>query len=303
MSEINPEFKFKGDEFMNRYRIIGMITSKSPIHIGTGDRREDNSQLEKESGNNSDEEKHFIDKIARDSEGLPYIPGSALRGAIRNYLLQIFRSFNRKIADDKNYESDYFKNMDQDEQIEYIQNKASLLEQVFGTPFCETKVDFWDATLKNRADVPELAVKGWDNDGQSYVVRSVTIDPITGAAEPHKLYSFDVVPSGLQFEVNVVGQNLNNIEMGFLLFGLNGFNSEIYPLTIGAMSGRGFGMMKFEANSIYYLPKGDLPNWSKLALDLDHAGFNLFSQLQPADLNKMITTFKDAFRKVIRRAA
>ncbi|GAI75535.1 unnamed protein product, partial [marine sediment metagenome] len=79
MSEINPEFKFKGDEFMNRYRIIGMITSKSPIHIGTGDRREDNSQLEKESGNNSDEEKHFIDKIARDSEGLPYIPGSALR--------------------------------------------------------------------------------------------------------------------------------------------------------------------------------------------------------------------------------
>lgn len=288
MSKINPRFKFKGDPFENRYRLMGSLETQTPLHIGTGYRRKD----EKGATDINDEDEHFIDEIARDFKGMPYLPGSSLRGVTRNYLLQIFRSFGEDYAQDPDYEKGIFKNMEQKDQINYMQTAASLLEQVMGTPFSESKVEFWDCPLTNKVSAPELTAKGWDDARQTYVVRSVAIDPVTGAAEKNKLYAFDVIPPGARFEVNIVGQNLNDLEMGFLLFGLYGFNSEIFPLTLGAMSGRGFGRMKFSLDKICCLTGNDLENWTQLALTLEHAGFNLVPELpDTARENKLKNVF------------
>ncbi len=294
------EYRFKGDDFENLYRIEGILTAKSPVHIGTGESRPDLEtwKAKKDKGEISEDEKpHEIGEIERDVKGLPILTGSALRGVVRHYLLSLFRSFNGgKIADAPDYENAEFKTMNQEKQKEYMKS-ASLLEQLFGTPFCESKIEFWDAPLVLKVEGSRYTSKGWDPDRQSYVVRSVAIDPVTGAAERNKLYSFDVIPSCMQFHLNVVGRNLSERELGMLLLGLEGFNSLIYPLTIGAMAGRGFGRMLFKLENIYCLKEENLPEWLALASSTDSAGYSLLSglKLQKEEAEKSIKTFKSGF--------
>ncbi len=302
----NPENdKLYDDSFENRYRIEGELIALSPTHIGSGETRQDENNPAKKENESPPE----ISEIVRDFEEKPYLPGSALRGVVRHYLLQIFKPISLNIANDPNYETDklplldsnleykLFKDLKQKEQIEYMKQNASLLEQLFGTPFTKSKIEFWDAPACNKISAPEFENRGWDEERQSYVVHSVAIDPKTGAAEKHKLYSFDVAPAGLRYEVNIVGQNLSEIELGFLFFGLEGFNSKVFPLTIGAMAGRGFGRMELRVKDIYCLEARDLEGWIGNTKSNDSAGYNAI----PDDCKseKLIQDFKDEFLKAI----
>lgn len=295
------EYRFKGDPFGNLYRLEGILTAKSPIHIGTGESRLDLDTFKAQNDKgeiDGDEAPHEIGEIERNVKGLPILTGSALRGVVRHYLLSLFRSFDGgKIAAASDYESPKFKEKDQEQQKDYMVRGASLLEQLFGTPFCESKIEFWDAPLVRKVEGTRYQSKGWDPDRQSYVVRSVAIDPVTGTAERNKLYSFDVIPPGMEFHLNVLGRNLSDRELGMLLFGLEGFNSAIYPLTIGAMAGRGFGRMSFKLGNIYRLQKKDLPKWVELAGRTDNAGYSLLAEmkLSAAEASKSIDTFKAVF--------
>lgn len=292
---------FKGDAFRNRYRIAGELTATTPTHIGNGEikerPRDGKSEKPKKQNEKTTQDVSLIALGFKDGGLRPYLPGSALRGNVRHYLLQIFRAFGHRIAADADFAGTAFRDYEESQQIDYMINKASLLEQLFGTPFSEGKIEFWDAPAKNEVAAPEFAGRGWDNDRQTYIVQSVSIDPETGAADSHKLYAFEVAPPGLSYEVNIVGQNLTDEELGFLLFGLYGFNSEIFPLTIGAMAGRGFGRMAFKVTNIYRIQnqEQELANWVKLALAQDHAGYNLLPKVtEPVD--QLIRRFKDAFQ-------
>lgn len=306
MTGNKQEFIYKGGDFVNRYRITATLTTLSPLHIGSGTRRPDDRSEESKkktaspaaddkTNDKPKDETVDVDEVVRDARGWPYIPGSSLRGVVRHYLLQIFRGYNPKIAKEEDYESDDFRKKEQKEAMQYLETKASMLERLFGTPFSESKVEFWDAGLKQEINAPpEFAPKGWNQDWQTYPVRSVAIDPATGAAEAHKLYNFDVVPTGAQFEANIVGQNLTDAELGLLFFGLFGFNSEIYPLTLGAMAGRGFGRLRFKVDRIYRLTSAEIENWINVALNQEHAGFKLFEHLKPEASEALLRQFKDA---------
>ncbi|NTW88862.1 MAG: hypothetical protein HGB26_07015 [Desulfobulbaceae bacterium] len=276
----------------NRYRIEGELVALSPTHVGTGETRP--VARPKKSDNAGDQESTDITMIARDCTGLPYLPGSSLRGVVRNYLLQIFRHVNPDIADVENYEGQRFKDKTQDQIVSDILPTASLLEKVFGTPFWAGKVEFWDAPASNRISGNHFVEKEWDDERQCYLVRSVAIDPITGTAENHKLYTFEVAPAGIRYQLNIVGQNLEPEELGFLLFGLSGFNSKIYPLTIGAMSGRGFGQMTFEIKKVYALTEDGLSDWVKAAATNDHAGYSALKCLEEP-VENIIKPFKEKF--------
>jgi len=290
---------FKGDDFVNRYRLEGELCALTPTHIGTGETRSEKRPKSKE--DKQEQETQEIAVIARDFKGLPYLPGSALRGVVRHYLLQVFRSFKHRLADDPNFEHEKFRDLDQQQQITYMKNEASLLEQLFGTPFSESKVEFWDSPALNKVEaLPDCVEKGWDKNGQSYVVRSVAINPETGAAEAHKLYAFEVAPPGLRYHVNIVGQNLTAEELGFLLFGLHGFSSEIFSLTLGAMAGRGFGRMCFELKNLYRVERADLKNWINLAAASNHAGYKMLPKVEGA-IEPLVKPFKDSFHERMRR--
>ncbi len=276
----------------NRYRIEGELVAQSPTHVGTGETRP--VDRKKKSDSAGEQESTDITMIARDCTGLPYLPGSSLRGVVRNYLLQVFRHLNPVIAYEENYEEKRFRDKTQDQIVDEMLPVASLLEKVFGTPFWAGKVEFWDAPASNRISGARFVDKEWDDERQCYLVRSVAIDPITGTAESHKLYTFEVAPAGIRYNVNIVGQNLEPEELGFLLFGLSGFNSEIYPLTIGAMSGRGFGQMKFEVKKIYALTQEGLSDWVKEASTHDHAGYSALKCLEEP-LENIIQPFRERF--------
>ena len=288
----------KGDNFRNRYRFKGLLTALSPLHIGTGEDIEE-SILKGNIEATVDERKEVKDVkvslIATDHKDKPYIPGSALRGVLRHYLRNIFTDCgNERLIKEQVFESDEFKNKTQIEKINYMRDDASIWECVFGTPFAEGKVEFWDAPTINPTANNQFASRGWLADRNTYLVKSVAIDPETGTADPHKLYTFEVAPTGLCFEVNVVGQNVSNEELGMLIFALESFNSDILPVTIGGMAGRGFGRMKFELAEIHCLNENDLNDWIKNSRDRERAGY--YSLKDVTDQKKqLIAHFKEKF--------
>lgn len=291
-------YVFKGDCFENRIRITGTLQAISPTHIGTGETRPETRE-----GKDRKIETTDVSMIALDANGLPYLPGSAIKGVVRNYILQLLQADYPRIAKEHDYQSSEFRDKDQETQINFMENNVSVLEQVFGTPFAEGKVEFWDAPAANKVTAPPLwETKGWNKDRQSYVVHSVAIDPTTGAAEKHKLYSFEVVPQGVVYQVNIVGQNLSDDELGLLLFGMEGFNSRIVPLTIGAMSARGFGRMAFKPEKIYRITKADLPAWIESSLmRYDSAGYEALPEIT-GSADAMIQSFKTKFLDTITRS-
>lgn len=286
----------KGDTFINRYRLTGELTAISPIHIGSGEAIPDESIL------NEKKEPVEVSLITTDYNKKPYIPGSALRGVMRHYLRHIFVGLgNNKLAQDQDFEADKFKNVEQGKQIEYMRTEASMLELLFGTPFAEGKIEIWDSTLLNPIMNNQFTKEqGWNPERQTFTVKSVAIDPVTGTALPHKLYTFEVTPPGFKYELNIVGQNLSNEEIGMLLFGLDAFNSDIFPLTIGAMAGRGFGRMKFSLKKIYQLTLKELPAWITNANNNGHAGYESLPEVTNKKA-EFIQQFKAAFLQKVGR--
>jgi CRISPR/Cas system CSM-associated protein Csm3 (group 7 of RAMP superfamily) len=289
-----------------RIRLEGTLKATSPTHIGTGETR----PVDRAKKNSEDvaPESTEISMIARDCSGLPYLTGSAIRGVVRNYLLQLFRSLPGKIAreEDDSYYADVLakakaRGKTQDDVYCEECSKASLLEKLFGTPLWAGKIEFWDASATSRIDGSCFKDKEWDDDRQCYLVHSVAIDPVTGAAEAHKLYTFEVAPAGLSYKVNIVGQGLDEQELGMLLFGLNGFNSSIYPLTIGAMSGRGFGQMTFKIDKLYVLEDNEdaIKGWADQANLHDHAGYHGLTEMSDTERGGLIDKFKQAFSEAI----
>ncbi|NWF92968.1 MAG: hypothetical protein HXY46_08625 [Syntrophaceae bacterium] len=285
--------KLKGDPFENRYRVVGVLESLTPLHIGSGLVREEPLSTSQEHTDPTETVK--VSEICVDYSNKPIIPGSTIRGNIRHYLLHVFQPISATIA--KEFEGP--EDLNQQQQIDYMLNQASMLERLLGTPFAEGKVEFWDAPLINRTIQmpPGYESAGWNPDRCTYIVKSVAIDPATGTAAARKLYTFEVAPAGMQYELNVVGQNLDDEELGLLFFGLEAINSEIYPLTLGAMSGRGFGRMKFSAKTIYKLDKQDLNEWIKQSIEKSHGGYYALKEVK--DYQKLINRFKDAFSELV----
>ena len=195
----------------------------------------------------------------------------------------------------------------QKNQIDFIKNHASVLERIFGTTFAASKIDVLDASYSNMQNNLQHSVKKlqkfqppyWDDKRMTYITQSVAIDPASGTAAAKKLYNFEVIPPGVSFNVKITGQNLHPLEMGLLLFGLNGFNDPVYPVTLGAMNARGFGQLAWELREIRYLSKNDLTEWVKKAIDDPAAGYNSLDKLNDDDQQMFIDEFKNVLRNAL----
>lgn len=279
--------QLKGEAFQNRYRITGALTTASPLHIGTGEER----LLD------ADSDIH-VSTIITDWQGKPLIPGSTLRGVLRNWLLTVLEGIGSEWAKERNYRDNELLEMDQSNQIQLVKDTFSYLELLFGTPFNAGKVEVWDAicctgNLQSMND----KLLGWDGNRLTYVDTSVAIDPARGTAKEKLLYKAEVVPPGVTFELNLVAQNLSDVELGLVLLGLEGFNSQIYPIQVGARRGRGYGRMKFEMGSIYQLDRAGIKGWIKETLeargiDMPPAGYFGQRELTEAERKHKIEDVK-----------
>jgi len=291
--------QLKGDAFSNRYRITGTLTTLSPLHIGTGEERPMEFSSE-------DERNKFMEKVGKipnistiitDHRGKPLVPGSSLRGVLRNWLLTVMEGIGIKWAVDRDYAE--LLEEDQTEQILQAQNDFSYLELLFGTPVNAGKVEVWDATCcTGDLEAMNDRLLGWDSRRLTYVDTSVAIDPARGTAKNKLLYKADVVPPGVTFELNLVAQNLSDEELGLVLLALEGFNSQIYPIHVGARGGRGYGRMEFRMGAIYRLEQDGVKEWIRNTLhaestDTKHAGFFGLPKLTEAEQEQKIKDVKD----------
>jgi CRISPR/Cas system CSM-associated protein Csm3 (group 7 of RAMP superfamily) len=278
---------FRGDAFENRYRIDFTLTTTAPFHLGTGDVTEDEGRLshagkkDESTGEKSKETSEFS-LVASDVHQKPMIPGSSLKGALHGWLLRLFSHFEKVavLRDEADYHSEENKAIWEDEAK--AKEKLSLLEMVFGSPVGAGKVDFWDVAFSQGVDEkPSKKVEDiihWNQDRQTAILTSVAIDPVRGTAANGKLYNFEIVPEGVQFKGSLVGQNLAKEEVGMLLLVLNSFNSKINPVTLGAMSGRGFGRFESKVTGVHRLDSSNLKKWVKTALENDAAGFTALGE-------------------------
>ncbi len=308
MSTVNY---LKGSNFINRYKIVGHLITETPLHIGSGGVTNRPGLTKKE----NEKEPVDISEVALDLQEKPCLPGSTLRGNIRSWLLQILRCVpkswpesNETLAWEHDFENlvHYERYQQQGEQINFMKNSASVLERLFGTAFSASKIDVWDApciTSGNQLTVPpELSHANqppyWSSQRLTYVTQSVAIDPNTGAAADQKLYHFEVIPKGVMFKVTLVGQNLTDLELGMLLFGLEAFDSQIFPVTLGAMSNRGFGHFKWNLQEIYRLDLSNMRDWLKEAISANSAGY---ASLKPLGASKeaLINNFKETFKNAL----
>lgn len=254
----------KGEGFLNRYRFTGTLRTLSPLHIGTGEAVSDEKYYSAEELKVFLKKKQDIPKVSLVIKGFnkkPLIPGSTLRGVTRHWLLSVLYGFGAEWARSHEYEEKSLTELDQAAQINHIKGQFSWLELLFGTPFHEGKIEFWDAGCKTGSLEAPDELLGWDARTLTYVDTSVAIDPQTGTAVENLLYKAEIVPPGLEFEFNLVGQNLVDFELGLILLALQGFNSEIYPIEVGARGGRGYGRVQFIPGPIYGLKADQMSSW------------------------------------------
>ena len=310
---------FKGSEFQNRYKITGTLETISPLHIGNGDRQENEDRLHRVV--KDDEKKEKIKKrlkkedlslkystVMIDAKQSAYIPGTTLKGNLRAWLERIFSHCSLGLAetnDNKRVKELY----DIVEKIDVskdggasrklLTSKLKINEYLFGSGANEGKLEIWDAPMVKKPrkadDKKAFDICGYDPRRGTILLKSVAINPVTGTAEKKKLYNYEVVPEGARFELTIAGQNLQEDELGMLLFALYGFNSQIYPVTLGAMGGVGFGRFAFKLNKVHCLDKSNFKAWVKSAMESGHAGYTDIPELGEKECMQRIQSFKKSF--------
>ena len=300
----------KGDPFVNRMRFTGTLTTLAPLHIGTGTgstervTRAPKGADKKATQATADQPKPDptteVALVMKDFRGKPLLPGSSLRGVMRHWLHSVLVGFGDTWAYRRDFEGKALQGLSQSSQIALVREEFSWLELLFGTPFHEGKVEVWDAPCTTASLKAPDKLLEWREQSLTYVDTSVAIDPDTGTAIENLLYSTEVAPKGLTFEFNLVGQNLSEFEIGLILLALQGFNSEILPISIGARTGRGYGRLSFTPGPVYALRETNLTAWvtgllnSGDSLAAQPAGYYVLPQLSAADQQTLMARAKTA---------
>ncbi|MBG1271222.1 type III CRISPR-associated RAMP protein Csx7 [Nostoc sp. WHI] len=230
------------DTFKNRLEITGVLTTITALRISVG---------------RSTEPIGTDLPVIKDALGQPLIPGSSFKGAMRSRLESFLRGIDSSFAEDptdftssakNNYVKDLkeqHKDNDLDLTRELIE-MTDLISRLFGSPWIASKFQVRDLTV-----VPDT----WF--GQYQERDGVAIDRDTETAADRKLYDFQVVPAGTQFEFRAVVENAEEWELGLFMIGLHQFETEQIPL--GGGRSRGLGVVKLEINKMYWLNVNNKP--------------------------------------------
>ncbi len=215
--------------FQTRWRITGTLIAQTPLHIGAGTTTQhENLTVEDKAVK--------VTAVALDGQGLPYIPGSTLKGNLRAWL-------QTRVKD------------------------TNLINSVFGTGVEEDKdqseggkAEFWNVFLANTL-TPRYKPSHWHSERKVGVEVGVTIDRVTRTAREQKLFHREIVPPGIIFKVRLTGKGLTEAEVALLLAGLNGFNDEQQPLSLGSDNAQNKGQMKWQLQSIEQLDQAATQKW------------------------------------------
>jgi len=212
--------------------------------------------------------------VIKDQKGVPFVPGSSIKGVVRSEMERVLRSLDREStklwacdpfgefdkqcvsSDDKDdinkavgmlIKKKQMKNEESEaERSKRIWDASCTVCRLFGSPWLASRLAFKDASLKNRQDLADV----------TSVRDGVGIDRDRGAAKDGLKYDFEVVSPGAEFNIEILAENVESWEIGLLLSVLRPWQEGYLP--IGGKSSRGPGWGKLTKISIERIEKKDL---------------------------------------------
>lgn len=205
--------------------------------------------------------------VIKGPDGLPFIPGSSIKGVVRFQAERILRTANRKpklwACDpfdspcvDRGTKDKLWKEANgQDAAFaQKVWERSCTACRLFGSPWFASRVAFKDAFLLNPEEMPVL----------TQIRDGVGIDRDLGAARSRVKYDFETVVPGACFGLEVLAENLEDWEIGFLLTVLHMWEEGGIPLGGKTTRGTGWGRLKDitirqvdAKNLMDYLVKGE----------------------------------------------
>jgi CRISPR/Cas system CSM-associated protein Csm3 (group 7 of RAMP superfamily) len=213
--------------FTNRWRLEAVLTTRTPLRIGSGDTRGDTAI-------HPEGKTVEVATVVLDQARKPCIPGSAVRGLLRTWC-------ESHLAD------------------------MPLIERLFGSDSSTGnsgaggRAECWDCTYRDRPQ--HSGLPGWRLETGTAIEASVAIDRLTRTARDRKLFHREVVVPGTRFDLVVTGTNLGADEVAVLVAALHAFNDAEHPITLGAGTGSGKGRVGLETLMLQQIAPADLLAW------------------------------------------
>lgn len=236
------------EKFVNRYIIEGNLVAVTALHIGAA---EDGFRP------NGCKNPFF-----RNAAGLPLIPGSSLKGAMRSFLEQYLSSdagrdaivrdvhYRKKICNEKNPCADSEKDKvlgkllrgrgeeSQQKLSQYLfgteggeDGKLCMVCRIFGSQYSAAKFSVRDARVIEETFEREFEIRS-----------GVGIDRDLGISATNKFFTTEVVPEGTAFSFKAVLENGDETEWEAVKQLLQAMEIGLIP--IGGMKSRGLGEIK-----------------------------------------------------------
>ena len=200
---------------LSRWRISGVLTTLSSLHIGDGDWLPLADGDRYLAGKHDGEAKYA--SVHMDVAGKPILPATALKG--------VWRAWAEQHGMDR-----------------------AMVTALFGT--AEEKVGrrgrltIHDGRWKGSPVPANAKQRCWSAARGTILVPQVKLDPRTRSAAEHLLYSTEVVPEGTRFSFSVSAQNATEEERKAILWVLQrAFSSLVGPCRLGSQMANGYGRM------------------------------------------------------------
>lgn len=190
--------------------------------------------------------------VIKTPEGIPFIPGSSLKGVVRSYIERILRTMQelrqthqgeRLWACDPLDEQNRCVTREQKRRLweqageddarftELVWQRSCTACRLFGSPWLASRVSFQDAMLSNRDSLLRL----------TEIRDGVGIDRDLGSAKTGIKYDFETVPSGAEFGIRIMVENAEEWEVGLLLLALEAMRKGELPVGGKTTRGPGWG--------------------------------------------------------------
>jgi len=210
--------------------------------------------------------------VIKDARGVPFIPGSSLRGALRSHIERIVRALQSEVGngkgacnplDEKHWcvtkeaiddwkDDQVADNENHDERrAMWLFDKTCAVCRVFGSPWLASRVRFNDLFSVH-------TVRPETRDG-------VAIDRDKETVKEGGKFDFETVPAGSRFSLEVVADNLDERERGMLWLGLEELKRG--QILVGGFKGRGLGRVVLENERLRMVDGSDRKALRQYLLD------------------------------------
>ncbi len=197
-----------------RWLMEAVLTTCSPLHVGSGERR----RVAPQESSPTDEGGE-VALVVTDVAGRACIPGSTIKGAVRNLL----RTGGCP-----------------DVVSAALLGRPAMGENDSGEG---GKAEFWDAMICTALPENQQHVASWDFERQTGIAASVVIDRATNAAAQGLLRQCEYVPAGVKFRFRITGEHCSTEELAWLVDALR-------HIRLGAGQDNGWGRMRLEEASL-----------------------------------------------------